>query len=68
MVAGNSISCPSFLVPVGQHPSPNITVPLPVLDLVKLSGFARSFEPLIYYFEIVVQQIGTLPVRDVDRP
>ena len=35
-------------------------VPLPVPDLVKLSGFARSFEPLIYYSENGVQQIGTL--------
>ncbi|BDD60907.1 hypothetical protein MAP00_005996 [Monascus purpureus] len=29
-------------------------------DLVKLSSFARSFEPLIYYSENGVQQIGTL--------
>lgn len=41
------------------------TLLLPVLpqsipDLVKLSGFARSFEPLIYYSENGVQQIGTL--------
>ncbi|KAL1956935.1 hypothetical protein VTO42DRAFT_6682 [Malbranchea cinnamomea] len=35
-------------------------VPLPVPDLAKLSGFARSFEPLIYYSENGVQQIGTL--------
>ena len=36
--------------------------PLPpaVPDLVKLSGLARSFEPLIYYSENGVQQIGTL--------
>ncbi|KAK2766550.1 hypothetical protein FQN53_006675 [Emmonsiellopsis sp. PD_33] len=35
-------------------------IPLPVPDLVKLSGLARSFEPLIYYSENGVQQIGTL--------
>lgn len=36
--------------------------PLPqaVPDMVKLSGLARSFEPLIYYSENGVQQIGTL--------
>ncbi|KAK2746827.1 hypothetical protein FQN57_002869 [Myotisia sp. PD_48] len=33
---------------------------LPVPDIVKLSSFARSFEPLIYYSENGVQQIGTL--------
>jgi hypothetical protein len=32
----------------------------PVPDLVKLSGLARSFEPLIYYSENGVQQIGSL--------
>ncbi|KAJ9198911.1 hypothetical protein DTO164E3_5001 [Paecilomyces variotii] len=35
-------------------------VPQAVPDLVKLSGLARSFEPLIYYSENGVQQIGTL--------
>ncbi|KAL4893199.1 hypothetical protein BDV59DRAFT_33242 [Aspergillus ambiguus] len=35
-------------------------VPQAIPDLVKLSGFARSFEPLIYYSENGVQQIGTL--------
>lgn len=35
-------------------------LPLPVPDLVKLSGLARSFEPLIYYSENGVQQIGAL--------
>ncbi|OAX77941.1 hypothetical protein ACJ72_07755, partial [Emergomyces africanus] len=35
-------------------------IPLPVPDLVKLSGLARSFEPLIYYSENGVQQIGAL--------
>ena len=35
-------------------------LPSAIPDLVKLSGFARSFEPLIYYSENGVQQIGTL--------
>ncbi|KAI9368445.1 hypothetical protein BJX61DRAFT_218538 [Aspergillus egyptiacus] len=35
-------------------------VPQAIPDLVKLSSFARSFEPLIYYSENGVQQIGTL--------
>ncbi|KAJ5688722.1 hypothetical protein N7462_003114 [Penicillium macrosclerotiorum] len=35
-------------------------LPQAIPDLVKLSGFARSFEPLIYYSENGVQQIGTL--------
>lgn len=35
-------------------------VPRAVPDLVKLSGLARSFEPLIYYSENGVQQIGAL--------
>ncbi|KAL4803528.1 hypothetical protein BDV18DRAFT_42251 [Aspergillus unguis] len=35
-------------------------VPSAIPDLVKLSSFARSFEPLIYYSENGVQQIGTL--------
>ncbi|KAL2872802.1 uncharacterized protein BJX67DRAFT_18884 [Aspergillus lucknowensis] len=34
--------------------------PSAIPDLVKLSSFARSFEPLIYYSENGVQQIGTL--------
>ncbi|RAL17816.1 uncharacterized protein BO97DRAFT_15397 [Aspergillus homomorphus CBS 101889] len=34
--------------------------PQPIPDLVKLSGFARSFEPLIYYSEHGAQQIETL--------
>lgn len=37
---------------------PNMPQAIP--DLVKLSGFARSFEPLIYYSENGVQQIGAL--------
>ncbi|KAL2825156.1 hypothetical protein BDW59DRAFT_74712 [Aspergillus cavernicola] len=37
---------------------PNMPQAIP--DLVKLSSFARSFEPLIYYSENGVQQIGTL--------
>lgn len=36
------------------------SMPSAIPDLVKLSGFARSFEPLIYYSENGVQQIGTL--------
>ncbi|KKK25711.1 hypothetical protein P175DRAFT_0534014 [Aspergillus ochraceoroseus IBT 24754] len=35
-------------------------IPQAIPDLVKLSSFARSFEPLIYYSENGVQQIGTL--------
>lgn len=35
-------------------------LPQAIPDLVKLSGFARSFEPLIYYSENGAQQIGTL--------
>ncbi|PYH44862.1 uncharacterized protein BP01DRAFT_58366 [Aspergillus saccharolyticus JOP 1030-1] len=34
--------------------------PQPIPDLVKLSGFARSFEPLIYYSEHGAQQIEAL--------
>ncbi|KAL2851825.1 hypothetical protein BJX68DRAFT_68553 [Aspergillus pseudodeflectus] len=36
------------------------SIPSAIPDLVKLSSFARSFEPLIYYSENGVQQIGTL--------
>jgi hypothetical protein len=36
------------------------SLPQSIPDLVKLSSFARSFEPLIYYSENGVQQIGTL--------
>lgn len=36
------------------------SLPEAIPDLVKLSSFARSFEPLIYYSENGVQQIGTL--------
>lgn len=32
----------------------------PVPDLVKVAGLARSFEPLIYYSENGIQQIGEL--------
>lgn len=35
-------------------------VPQSIPDLVKLSSFARSFEPLIHYSENGVQQIGAL--------
>lgn len=37
-----------------------IPIPRPVPDLVKLSGLARSFEPMIFYSENGVKQIGTL--------
>ena len=33
---------------------------LPVPDLVKVAGLARNFEPLIYYSENGVQQVGDL--------
>ena len=36
------------------------SIPSAIPDLVKLSSFARSFEPLIHYSENGVQQIGTL--------
>ena len=36
------------------------SVPQSIPDLVKLSGFARSFEPLIHYSENGVQHIGAL--------
>jgi hypothetical protein len=35
-------------------------IPQPVPDLVKLSTFSRSFEPLIHYSENGLQQIGAL--------
>src|SRR5438046_3037926 len=34
--------------------------PAPVPDLVKVAGLAKSFEPLIFYSENGVQQIGDL--------
>jgi hypothetical protein len=37
----------------------------PVPDLVKVAGIARSFEPLIYYSENSVQQVGDLQATGV---
>jgi hypothetical protein len=34
--------------------------PLPVPDLVKVAGLAKGFEPLIFYSENGIQQIGDL--------
>ncbi|TPX15494.1 uncharacterized protein E0L32_004474 [Thyridium curvatum] len=39
--------------------------PRPVPDLVKVAGIARSFEPLIYYSESGVQQVGDLQATGV---
>lgn len=37
----------------------------PVPDLVKVAGIARSFEPLIYYSENGVSQVGDLQATGV---
>ena len=39
--------------------------PLPVPDLVKVAGIARSFEPLIYYSENGARQVGDLQATGV---
>lgn len=39
--------------------------PLPVPDLVKVAGLARAFEPLIFYSENGVTQIGDLQATGV---
>jgi hypothetical protein len=39
--------------------------PLPVPDLVKVAGLARAFEPLIFYSENGVLQIGDLQATGV---
>lgn len=39
--------------------------PRPVPDLVKVAGIARSFEPLIYYSENGVRQVGDLQATGV---
>jgi hypothetical protein len=39
--------------------------PRPVPDLVKVAGIARSFEPLIYYSESGVAQVGDLQATGV---
>lgn len=38
---------------------------LPVPDLVKVAGLARSFEPLIYYSESGAAQVGDLQATSV---
>jgi hypothetical protein len=37
-----------------------LPAPLPVPDLVKVAGLAKAFEPLIFYSENGIQQIGDL--------
>lgn len=39
--------------------------PQPVPDLVKVAGLARAFEPLIYYSENGVKQVGDLQATGV---
>lgn len=39
--------------------------PPPVPDLVKVAGLARAFEPLIFYSENGIQQIGDLQATGV---
>jgi hypothetical protein len=39
--------------------------PLPVPDLVKVAGLAKAFEPLIFYSENGVQQVGDLQATGV---
>ena len=46
----------SLFVPADQRPVP---------DLVKVAGIARSFEPLIYYSENGVSQVGDLQATGV---
>ncbi|KAI0378923.1 hypothetical protein F5Y04DRAFT_272227 [Hypomontagnella monticulosa] len=41
------------------------TLPQPSPDLVKVAGIARSFEPLIYYSENGVSQVGDLQATGV---
>ena len=43
--------------------TPSNTVPVP--DLVKVAGLARSFEPLIYYSESGVAQVNDLQATSV---
>ncbi|KAM7202455.1 hypothetical protein V8F33_002675 [Rhypophila sp. PSN 637] len=45
-----------FLEPAAMRPSP---------DLVKVAGVARAFEPLIYYSESGIQQVGDLQATGV---
>jgi hypothetical protein len=46
----------SLFQPGYQHPVP---------DLVKVAGLARSFEPLIYYSENGIAQVGDLQATSV---
>ena len=39
--------------------------PPPVPDLVKVAGLAKAFEPLIFYSENGIQQIGDLQATGV---
>lgn len=39
--------------------------PLPVPDLVRVAGLAKAFEPLIFYSENGVQQVGDLQATGV---
>jgi hypothetical protein len=39
--------------------------PLPVPDLVKVAGLAKAFEPLIFYSENGVQQVGDLQATSI---
>jgi hypothetical protein len=39
--------------------------PPPVPDLVKVAGLAKAFEPLIYYSENGIQQVGDLQATGV---
>ncbi|KAM7223982.1 hypothetical protein V8F06_000455 [Rhypophila decipiens] len=45
-----------FLEPAAMRPAP---------DLVKVAGVARAFEPLIYYSESGIQQVGDLQATGV---
>jgi len=40
-------------------------IPPPVPDLVKVAGLAKAFEPLIFYSENGVQQIGDLQATGI---
>jgi hypothetical protein len=50
------LSVRALFQPVGQSPVP---------DLAKVAGFARSFEPLIYYSENGVAHVGDLQATSV---
>jgi hypothetical protein len=41
------------------------STPAPVPDLVKVAGLAKAFEPLIYYSENGISQIGDLQATGV---